>query len=194
MTARATAPASPFAHLNRLRAEDDDDKNNNRAEGNDDDGEGDDDGGPDGDDDTAKKGKKAKRGADDGNGDDDSDGGDDDTDAEDERDEEKASARARERGRCAAIFSSPLAARNPAAAAEIAFNTNLTRSAALRMLSTVAAATPDTSKGGRPRPGPNLRERMAGSPPPRVGADGQPGETRPGARLVAASRRNRGTN
>ena len=187
MTARATAPASPFAHLNRMRAEDDDDKNNNPAEGNGDDGDGD----PDGDDDTAKKGKKTKRSADDGDGDDD---GDDDTDAEDEKDEEKASARARERGRCAAIFSNPLAARNPAAAAEIAFNTNLTRGAALRMLSTVAAATPDTLKGGRPRPGSNLRERMAGSPPPRVGADGQQGETRPGARLVAASRRNRGAN
>ncbi len=192
MTARATAPASPFAHLNRLRAEDDDDKNNTPAEGNDD-GDGGD-GEPDGDDDTAKKGKKGKRGSDDGGGDDDGDGGDDDTDAEDEKDEEKASARARERGRCAAIFSSQLAARNPAAAAEIAFNTNLTRNAALRMLSTVAAATPDTSKGGRPRLGSNLRARMAGSPPPRVGADGQQGETRPGARLVAASRRNRGTN
>lgn len=192
MTARATAPASPFAHLNRMRAEDDDDKNNNPAEGNGDDGDGD--GDPDGDDDTAKKGKKTKRSADDGDGDDDGDGGDDDTDAEDEKDEEKASARARERGRCAAIFSNPLAARNPAAAAEIAFNTNLTRGAALRMLSTVAAATPDTLKGGRPRPGSNLRERMAGSPPPRVGADGQQGETRPGARLVAASRRNRGAN
>ncbi|MBN3866446.1 hypothetical protein [Gluconobacter kondonii] len=190
MTARATAPASPFAHLNRMRAENDDDKNNTPAEGNDDGDGGDDE--PDGDDDTARKGKKTKRGADDDGGDD--DGGDDDMDAEDEEDEEKASARARERGRCAAIFSSPLAARNPAAAAEIAFNTNLTRSAALRMLSTVAAATPDASRGGRPRAGVALRERMAGSPPPRIGADGQGGETRPGARLVAASRRNRGAN
>lgn len=183
MTARATAPASPFAHLNRVRAEEDDEKDNKPSEGGD---EGGGDADPEGDDDAAKKGKKAKR-ADDGG--DDDDAGDDDTDAEDEKDEEKAGARARERGRCAAIFASPLAGRNPAAAAEIAFNTNLTRKAALRMLSTVAAATPAASSSGNSRPGASLRDRMAASPVPRVGADGQQAPARPGDRLVAAADR-----
>jgi len=66
---------------------------------------------------------------------------DDDADAEDDDDEDEmhgksaaASARRRERARCAAIFGSRYAARNPVLAANLAFGSNMTRKQVLAAL------------------------------------------------------------
>ncbi len=71
-----------------------------------------------------------------------------------------------ERHRCAAIFASPLAARNTALAAHLAFNTGLSSKAALGILKDTPAGSTAASQS---------RERSN----PRVGQDG--GRTGPGA-------------
>ena len=164
------AGVSRFAFLNGSAAEDDD-TNTTPDNG--------------GDGDTDENGKKNGKKADDG-GDPDTDG-DDTTDAADEGDEEKASARARERGRCAAIFGSSFAASNPAAAAEIAFGTSLPRSAAVRLLSTMGAVTPPAAKtASQPPARDGLRERMGREPgAPPLPAGGNDAAQQPGARLAA---------
>ncbi|MCE2577541.1 hypothetical protein LDL36_03280 [Komagataeibacter sp. FNDCR1] len=180
---------SRFAHLfgtpRAATDDEDEDQNARRAEGEDpEEGEGDENG--DGEDEPktrksrkskkAKKAGKAKKAEDDGEDAGDDDAGDDDADAEDEDDEEKASARARERGRCAAIFSDPAAALNPVAAAELAFNTNMPRSAAINLLRVTASAMPQApAQASAPSPLGRLDERMASS---RVA----PVPTRPGSR------------
>lgn len=63
---------------------------------------------------------------------------DDDKEADDESDKEKA-ARRNERARCAAIFASEAAASRPDMAAHLAFETDMTAKAAVKMLSTFAA-------------------------------------------------------
>ncbi|MDI2091615.1 hypothetical protein [Commensalibacter oyaizuii] len=73
------------------------------------------------------------------------DEGDDETDAEDEEDDTTAQARARERGRCAAIFGCKAAANNLALAAELAFGTNIPRSQAIRLLNAGGIAKPASS-------------------------------------------------
>ncbi|MBV0888130.1 hypothetical protein KTQ54_06200 [Komagataeibacter oboediens] len=165
---------SRFAHLfgtpRAATDDEDEDQNARRAEGEDpEDGEDE-----DGEDDPpprksrkskkAKKAGKAKKAEDDGDEAGDDDAGDDDADAEDEGDEEKASARARERGRCAAIFSDPAAALNPVAAAELAFNTNMPRSAAINLLRVTASAMPQAPvQASTPTAISRLDERMASS-------------------------------
>lgn len=110
------------------------------------------------DDDEGDGGKDAKAGNDDSGkgGDEDDDSGKDkgakgskakadDADAEDDDEEEMhgksaaASARRRERARCAAIFASRAAARNPVLAANLAFNSNMARVAAVAMLESTPA-------------------------------------------------------
>jgi hypothetical protein len=102
-------------------------------------------------------------------------GDDDDTDAEDDEDPPKSKkakgsrastaefrrGRLAERQRCARIFGSPAAGRNPAAAAELAFNTNLTSSAAISVLKT----TGGSSAAARSRGNPDLGTD-SGSPDP----------------------------
>ncbi|WP_308721028.1 hypothetical protein [Komagataeibacter xylinus] len=169
------AGVSRFAFLNGNAAEDDDQTTPPDNGGDDDE--------------TDENGKKKGKKADDG-GDPDTDG-DDTTDAADEGDEEKAAARARERGRCAAIFGSSFAARNPAAAAEIAFGTSLPRSAAVRLLSTMGAVKPPAAQQPA-REG--MRERMGREPgAPPLPAGGHDAAQQPGARLaaIANARRNR---
>ncbi|MBB5408599.1 hypothetical protein HDG34_002536 [Paraburkholderia sp. HC6.4b] len=73
----------------------------------------------------------------------------------------EARARRREQARCAAIFSSHAAARNPVLAANLAFRTRLARGAALAVLESTPA--PPTANSGRV-------ERN-----PRVGPGGTPG-------------------
>jgi hypothetical protein len=74
---------------------------------------------------------------------------DDDEMKDEEEDEEEGkragrakSARRRERERCAAIFNCPVAATHPHVAANLAFNTNMSRSAAIAVLQTVGASSP----------------------------------------------------
>ena len=91
-----------------------------------------------------KKAKKARRAEDDNNneGDTDTDAeeGDDDTDAEDQDDDEAAKARARERGRIAAIMSSNAAAGNPILAMDLALNTRMTRNQVIGTLKRTGGA------------------------------------------------------
>ncbi|MDP1069401.1 hypothetical protein Q6326_31115, partial [Klebsiella pneumoniae] len=61
-----------------------------------------------------------------------------------------ASARRRERARCAAIFGSRYAARNPVLAASLAFNTSMTRDQALTVLrDTPAGASAASGRSDR---------------------------------------------
>lgn len=127
-------------------------KKGRRAE-DDDSGDGDD---QNRDDSDSKRGKA--KGSDD---DDDTDAEDDELDAEDDEDEmrgKSASARARrrERARCAAIFASKAAARNPEMAANLAFNTSLTRQEALALLRSAPAQGADNGSRSRAARNPNL--------------------------------------
>jgi hypothetical protein len=101
---------------------------------------------------------------------------DDDPDAEDDEDElhgksAAANARRRERARCAAIFGSRYAARNPVLAASLAFNTSMTRDQALTVLR-------DTPAGASAAIGRSDRN-------PRLGAGG---EDAPSRQVAIASR------
>ncbi|GAB6854175.1 hypothetical protein [Asaia astilbis] len=86
-----------------------------------------------------KKGKKARRAEeqDDETG---AEEGDDETDAEDQDDEDTAKARARERGRIAAIMSSNAAAGNPILALDLALNTRMTREEVVGTLTRTGAS------------------------------------------------------
>ncbi|QNK65755.1 hypothetical protein [Variovorax sp. PAMC26660] len=64
---------------------------------------------------------------------------DDDSDEEMRGDSTAAAARRRERARCAAIFGSSAAGRNPVLAANLAFNTSMTRREAVTMLESTPA-------------------------------------------------------
>lgn len=122
------------------------------------------------DDDKGDGGKDAKAGKDDsGKGGDEDDESDKDKDAkasdakaDDDDDEEMrgksavASARRRERARCAAIFGSRAAGRNPVLAANLAFNTSMPRKEALAVLEgtpapQAAAAGSGARAAGNPR-------------------------------------------
>lgn len=168
---RLRAGAASFSHLAGIgrtpvaaRADDDDDrrpdddKDSRRAEDDDDEdkktdgkkgrrAEDDDDKDRDGDEDKKTDSKKGRR-ADDGDDDD----GDEDSDKEEMRGRSTvASARARERGRCAAIFLSRHAAGNPAMAAQLAFGTKLSRKEAIAVL----ASAPRGAAGSLGRSGRN---------------------------------------
>ncbi|WP_227105157.1 hypothetical protein [Chromobacterium rhizoryzae] len=124
-------------------------KKGRRADDDRDDEEADDDQLDDGEDDD-NKGKGAKRArADD----------DDESAEDDERDDDEdelrgkssaASARRRERARCAAIMGSKYAAGNPVLAANLAFNTSMTRKQAVAVLrDTPAASSPGQGRSAR---------------------------------------------
>ena len=74
----------------------------------------------------------------------------DEKDKDDDDDEKgnasAVAARARERARCAAIFASPAAARNPVLAANLAFSTDMSRKQSLALLE----ATPAPAATGNP--------------------------------------------
>ncbi|MDQ9306028.1 hypothetical protein KJE01_21885 [Escherichia marmotae] len=97
----------------------------------------------------------------------DDDDNDDDENAEDDNDEEKS--RASERHRCAAIFATPYAAKNPALAAELAFNTRMSVKQA-RAVMKAAVAGGAGQKGG-------LTARMQYAPQPGTGRDVRPAPT-----------------
>jgi hypothetical protein len=128
--------------------EDGDSKKGQRAEGGDSDEDDEDDEGDEGDD--SGKGKKGKRASDD----DDDERAEEDDDDEEEMRGKSASARARrrERARCAAIFASKGAGRNPVLAANLAFETTMTRSQAIAVLN----KSPSPGASGQTRRNPNL--------------------------------------
>lgn len=119
-------------------------------------------------DDQKDKGKKSKRAKAD----------DDDADAEDDDEEmhgksAAAGARRRERARCAEIFGSRYASRNPVLAANLAFNTTMTRTQAINVLR-------DTPAGGNANVNNSRSEKN-----PELGSGG--GEA-PGRAATIASR------
>lgn len=133
-TAKAAAEDDPKQDDDKAKAaaedqEKKDDEAKAKAEGDDTDdpkAEGDD---PEKEDDD-KPASKAKAA---GDGEDD-DGEDDDSDKEMRGNSPAAAARRRERARCAAIFASRAAAKNPALACSLAFQTSMTRVEALSVL------------------------------------------------------------
>lgn len=123
--------------------EDGDSKRSQRAEG----GESDEDEEDDRDD--SGKGKNGKRAADE---EDDERAEDDDDDEEEMRGKSAAArARRRERARCAAIFASKGAGRNPVLACKLAFTTSMTRSEAIEVLNGTPAAEGGRSQRQNPR-------------------------------------------
>jgi hypothetical protein len=118
------------------------------------------------DDDDKKEGKKGRRAADDDRDDDEED---DDDDREMRGRSAVASARRRERARCAAIFATAQAAENPELAASLAFETNMTRQAAIAVLKSQAG----TGRRGRSDDRDSRRQArnpdldVSGSPAPR---------------------------
>lgn len=92
-----------------------------------------------------------------------------DKDAEDDDEEEmrgksaEASARRREQARCAAIFGSKAAGRNPVLAANLAFNTRMTRKEALAVLESTPAPQ-QASAGSASRAAGNPRVDPPGAP------------------------------
>lgn len=147
-----------FAHLVGLRARaEEPDPNDPTADNNDPDnnaGDGDQDPQDPEEQNSRAKSKKAKskKAEDDPNDpnanddpDQDAEDGDDETDAEDEDDDTTAKARARERGRCAAIFGCKAAADNLPLAAELCFGTNMPRSQAIRVLKSGSIAQPNST-------------------------------------------------
>ncbi|MFV8985341.1 hypothetical protein [Serratia fonticola] len=165
-----------FAHLLGLKKksseEEDDGKEKSKKaksrkaedERDDDDREGmedDDDSDPDDEDDgkTSKKGKKAKS----RNAEDDGDDADAEEDEDENRDVKKG--RSAERKRCAAIFGSKAAAGRPDMAAHLAFNTELSASAAIGTLSAMGAVSPEPAKKA------SLDDRMRQAQDVRLGPD-----------------------
>ncbi|WP_176732965.1 hypothetical protein [Paraburkholderia nodosa] len=135
-----------------------DSKKGKRAEGGDSDDDDEDDpdndvddkDDPDDDSGKGKRGKKGKRAADD---DDDERAEEDDDDEEEMRGNSAAArARRRERARCAAIFASKGAGRNTVLAANLAFESTMTRSEAIAVLN----KTPGSARGSQERRNPNL--------------------------------------
>ncbi|HAY0218978.1 TPA: hypothetical protein U0V61_005053 [Escherichia coli] len=94
---------------------------------------------------------------------------DDNGDPDVSEDDEEEKARASERHRCAAIFATPYAAKNPALAAELAFNTRMSVKQA-RAVMEAAVAGGVSLKGG-------LATRMLHVPQPETGRDIRPAPT-----------------
>lgn len=149
--------------------------------------------------DDGKKSKKAKskraKADDDGDDgesgeDDDEEEGDDDSDGADMRKKSARPARLRERARCAAIFADASAGKNPALAATLAFQTDMPRSQAVKVLRAGGAAIPTSRRV-------SLDDRMANVRTPTVGAGDVARPARGGAhdmaaQIVAAGKKRRG--
>lgn len=171
----------PFAHLigNKSKATEEDDEKTRKAKGrraeDDDDDENAESDDPESEEqDDEKEGRKAKKAKskkaedddEDPNAEDDENAEGDDEDAEDDEDNKDVKkGRRAERKRCARIFGSKAAAARPDMAAHLAFNTNLSSSAAISTLKAM---------GGVPAPQSNLRSldaRMREEEQVRLGQD-----------------------
>jgi hypothetical protein len=175
----AASASGPEDDEKKQRADESDDDYAKRMEGDDKDGdeEGDE-----------KKGAKKAEGDDDKKDDAKSEGGKEEQ-PDDEDDKEKA-ARASERARCAAIFASPAAGARPDMAAHLAFNTDMSPSAAVEMLTAISA-------GGTAQPR-GLASRMAAVNTTNVGASAPAGKGAAGgasgaaAMIIEAGKKRRG--
>jgi outer membrane biosynthesis protein TonB len=140
---KAVANALSFAHLggigrgkaSKAAAEDDEEKKDAKAEAEDDDEKKDDKSAEGEDDDASAEGDDPEK-----KDDDEKPSSKAESDDDEDKDEEMrgksavAQARRREQGRCAAIFASPAAARNPVLAANLAFMGRMPRREAIAML------------------------------------------------------------
>lgn len=107
------------------------------------------------------KGKNAKA--------DDDSNADDDSDEEMRGDSAAAAARRREQARCAAIFASPAAGKNPVLAAKLAFETRQPRSEALALLE----GTPPPA-AAQPQVDPRARHAARSDKNPNIAPPGAP--------------------
>ena len=174
----AASASGPEDDEKKQRAEESDEDYAKRMEADDkDDGEGDE-----------KKGAKKAEGDDDKKDDAKSEGGKEEQ-PDDEDDKEKA-ARKSERARCAAIFASASAGARPDMAAHLAFNTDMSASAAVDMLSAISAGSAVQPRG--------LASRMAAVSTPNVGASAPAGKGAAGgasgtaAMIIEAGKKRRG--
>lgn len=104
--------------------------------------------------------------------------GGDRSDTEDMRTAGLAAARSRERTRCAAIFLDPAAAFNPAIAASLAFETDLPRGAAVKVLRNAVAGIPAaTGRNTLDRRMAELRQIPVAGPDAPQGNDNQSEQT-----------------
>jgi len=129
-------PKSKKAESDEDKKKDDDNRDSEYAEDDDTDASAEDDKPDDGDDKDDKKSKKAKGSK----------------ASDDEDDDEKMQAGAKkERARCAAIFAAPSAAGNVALAAQLAFSTDLSPEAAVKVLDAAPAAQrgPNVARAAR---------------------------------------------
>lgn len=110
----------------------------------------------DGDDNDEPKNKKGKRAKAEGDDDNDPEAEDDDDEDEMRGKSAAASARRRERARCAAIMGSRYAAGNVVLAANLAFNTTMTRKQALAVLRDTPPAATEPLHTGRASRNPRL--------------------------------------
>lgn len=189
--AKITA-ALGFAHLLGLPAASasgpEDDEKKQRADESDDDYakrmEGDD---KDGDEEGDEK-KGAKKAEDDKK--DETKAEDDKKEQPDDEDDKEKAARKSERARCAAIFASSAAGARPDMAAHLAFNTDMSPSAAVDMLSAISAGSAAQPRG--------LAGRMASVNTPNIGASAPAGEGAAGgasgaaAMIIEAGKKRRG--
>ncbi len=173
-----------FAHLASLstkaaKAEDDEEKKDAKAEdGKDDEDEDKKDARADDGDDDKKDNDKSSKAKSKAESDDDEDAEEDEDDKKakaddgDDDDEEMrgksavAKARRREQARCAAIFASPAAGCNPVLAANLAFNTRMTRAEALATLEGTPAPA-SAAHVNRAARNPNLGVDGGAKPSPR---------------------------
>jgi hypothetical protein len=174
---------SPFSGLGarvaRAKAKqenDEKDGDENEDENDDDDGDGDGDG--DGKGGKSKKSKKVKK-------------AEDDEDTEDEDKPEARAARLREKRRIRAIVNSPAGQALPAAALRMALDTCTPRHAAIRTLTGMASDVPQGRRSDA------LRELMASTPQPNIGAGGAEapvlGDPKSiAAAIIAAGKKRRG--
>ena len=138
-----------------------------------------------------KKSKNVDDVGDDGEDGDDGDDGDedDDEDEEDEDDPKARAARGREKSRIRAILNSTAGRRLPAVAQRIALSTSMPRAGAIKLLDSM---TKDLKAAGG-----SLRERMASTGQPDIGAGGaevpNPKDTAGiAAAIIQAGKRRRG--
>jgi hypothetical protein len=163
----AASASVPEDDEKKQRADESDDDYAKRMEADDkdDDEEGDD-----------KKGAKKAEGDDEK---DEAKAEDDKEEQPDDEDDKEKAARKSERARCAAIFASAAAGARPDMAAHLAFNTDMSVSAAVEMLSAISAGSTAQPRG--------LASRMAAVNTPNVGASAPAGKGAAGGATGAAA-------